>query len=117
LNKKITPYKEILEGQRMWLFEISLMGGRVDISDKDRFELLRKEIKAFYEKLVEQVGNEEKFIHPVLSERVPSSPRAIGAEHKVIHKDLGDLLASLDAIGKLKHQSYQQNGINSSYDS
>lgn len=101
LTTKITLYREIHKGQRRWLFDISSMAARLDFADRGQVELLREDIKAFYVHLTEHVETEEKFIHPVLNERVPSSTRAIEVEHKVFHKDLEELLAGLEAITRM----------------
>lgn len=107
--EKMALYKDIHKGQRRWLFDISNMTGRLDFSDIGQVEKLQKEVKAFYDHLIEHVDNEEKMIHPILNERVPGCPRVISAEHKVIHKDLEDILAGLEALKTMpnRHEAHQ----------
>jgi hypothetical protein len=107
LAEKMALYKDIHKGQRRWLFDISNMAARLDFADRGQIETLQKEIKAFYDHLIEHVDNEEKFIHPILNERVPGCSRAVAAEHKIIHKDVEDILASLEVIRTMsnKHES------------
>jgi hemerythrin-like domain-containing protein len=111
LAEKMALYKDIHKGQRRWLFDISNMAARLDFADKGQIEMLQKEIKAFLDHLIEHVDNEEKSIHPILNERVPGCPRAIAAEHKIIHKDVEDILASLEVIRKISSRHEANHAI------
>ena len=95
---KIDLYVGIHKGQRGKLSEIMIKAGNVDYSKKEALEVLNSELTSFKEHMWHHASYEEKFIHPVLSERVPGGARDLEEDHKIMHQQLDDIAAQLNRI-------------------
>jgi len=95
---KLDLYVGIHKGQRGKFSEIMLKAGAIDYSKKESIEALYSELIAFKEHMRLHASLEEKFIHPVLSERVPGGARALEEDHRIMHQHLDDLSLDLERI-------------------
>ncbi len=79
---------------------ISKAAGTLDISNQDAMISLENEITSFREHMFFHADREEKIIHPLLSERVPGGANRLNEDHRNMHRQLDDLVASFGEIKK-----------------
>ncbi len=98
MNSRIDLYVGIHKGQRDRFFQIMMKAGTMDYNDKDSLDRLYGKLTAFREHMRLHASLEEKFIHPLLSERVPGGARKLEEEHRAMHEQFDDIVAQFDGI-------------------
>jgi hypothetical protein len=98
VSDQIDIYTSIHKGQRTRFFGIMMKAGTMAHDDKDSLNRLYRELTAFKEHLFLHASLEEKFIHPLLSERVPGGARKLEEDHRTMHLQFDDIVAQLDGI-------------------
>jgi len=98
MTGQLDLYVGIHKGQRGKFFEIARKAGRMDHSDQGSLGRLYEELVAFREHMRLHALLEEKFIHPLLSERVPGGARKLEEDHRVINQQFDDILTQFDGI-------------------
>ncbi len=86
------------KGQRRIFFNISSEAGTIDYTDEEAVDRFNKELQAFREHMTLQAKLEEKFIHPLLSERVPGRARSLEEDHRIMHQQFNDLVAHFESV-------------------
>lgn len=91
-------YTAIHKGIRSRLFKTSVKAGRVDYTDQET-------VRGFHDEFMSTVANirhhhtlEEKFYHPLLSERVPGGAEKLLEEHHIVDHLLDNLVMHLEGI-------------------
>jgi hemerythrin-like domain-containing protein len=74
-------------------FKISKTAGTMDINNQNALSLLESELISFQENMRLHADLEETFIHPLLSERMPGGADKLNEDHRIMHKQLNDLIA------------------------
>jgi len=101
MTPRIDLYTNIHKGQRRRFFNISNQAGTLDYTDPKALDTLYDEIISFREHMRRHANTEEKFIHPILSQRVPSGALRLEQDHKVMHQRFDDIVSQLTAIKSL----------------
>lgn len=73
---------------------ISKAAGTLNINDQNALNALEGELVSFREHMFLHAGL-EKFIHPLLSERVPGGANKLNEDHRIMHKQFDDLVSML----------------------
>ncbi len=102
LQPQIDLYMDAHKGQRLRFSMISKAAGTLNIGNLDAMTSLENEIISFREHMSFHADREEKFIHPLLSERVPGGTNRLNEDHRNMHRQLDDLVAS---FGEMKKKS------------
>ena len=98
MNSQIDLYTGVHKGQRGKFFEIMMKAGTIDYDDKEALDRLYGELTAFKEHMYRHAISEEKFIHPLLSERMPGGARKLEEDHHIMHQQLDDIVSHLDKL-------------------
>jgi len=96
MNDQIDLYTNIHKGQRSRFFRIAMQAGTLDYTDQKAFDRLYDELNSFREHMRLHADMEEKYIHPMLSERVPGGARRLEEDHRIIIQRFDDLVTHLD---------------------
>jgi hemerythrin-like domain-containing protein len=91
-------YRDIHKGQRRRFFKIATRAGTLDRADAKAVGALYGELCSFREHMRLHASLEERFIHPVLSQRVPGGARQLEEDHRVIRQEFDDLIADFDGV-------------------
>jgi len=67
-------------------------------ADQKALDRLFDELKTLNEHMHLHAGLEEKFIHPLLSQRVPGGARRLEEDHRIIHQKFDDLVSDFGAV-------------------
>ncbi len=105
LGSKLDLYAGVHKGQRGRMSSISMKAGAMDYNDKASLDGTYNELIAFQEHMRLHASLEEKFIHPVLSERVPGGARILEEEHQLMHQQLAEIVAQFDGIRSKANES------------
>ncbi len=97
---EIDLYIDAHKGQRLKFSMISKAAGTLDINNQEALTSLENEIISFREHMFLHASTEEKFIHPMLSERVPGGANRLNEDHRIMHRQFDELLASLEEMKK-----------------
>jgi hemerythrin-like domain-containing protein len=97
MNDQIDLYANIHKGQRSRFFKIAMQAGIIDYADQNFLDRLYDELNSFREHMRFHATAEEKYIHPMLSERVPGGARKLEEDHRIINQRFDDLVTHLDA--------------------
>jgi len=98
VSDQLDVYVGVHKGQRGRFFDIMMKAGTMDYDDKDSVDRLYRELTAFKEHVFLHASLEERFIHPLLSERVPGGARKLEEDHRMMHQQFDDIVAQLDGI-------------------
>jgi hemerythrin-like domain-containing protein len=98
VSSQIDLYVGIHKGQRVKFFDIARKAGRMAYSDQGSLDQLFDELIAFREHMRLHASLEEKFIHPLLSERVPGGARKLERDHRLMHQQLDDITTQFEGI-------------------
>jgi nitrite reductase/ring-hydroxylating ferredoxin subunit len=98
VNSEIDLYLGIHKGQRHRFFSIATQAGILDYTNPKTVDALYEELYSFREHLRVHAHVEEKFIHPVLSQRVPGGARQLEEDHHLIRQEFDDLIANFDGL-------------------
>jgi Hemerythrin HHE cation binding domain len=100
LQSQIDFYTGPHKGQRAEFSKISKAAGTLNISDQKAISSLEEELNIFREDMFVHARLEEKFVHPLLSQRVPGGADKLNEDHKIMHKQFDGLLACFEEIKK-----------------
>lgn len=100
MQSQIDFYTGPHKGQRAEFSKISKAAGALNISDQKAISSLKEELNLCREEMYTHVRLEEKFVHPLLSQRVPGGADKLNEDHKIVHKQLDELLACFEEIKK-----------------
>jgi len=98
LQSQIDFYTGAHKGQRAEFSKISKGAGALNINDQNAITALEEELIRFRENMYFHARLEEKFIHPLLSQRIPGGADRLNEDHKIMHKQLDELLACFEEI-------------------
>jgi hypothetical protein len=107
MENQIDLYTGIHKGQRVRFFTISKEAGSIDCADQKAMDRLQEELESFREHMRLHAALEEKFIHPLLSERVPGGSRKLEEDHRIMHQQLDDLVAHFKGV-KAKSSDFEK---------
>jgi hypothetical protein len=107
MDNQIDLYTGIHKGQRVRFFTISKEAGTIDFADQNAMDRLQEELESFREHMRLHAALEEKFIHPLLSERVPGGSRKLEEDHRIMHQQLDDLVAHFKGV-KAKSSDFEK---------
>lgn len=100
MQGQIDFYTGAHKGQRAEFSKISMAAGTLNTNDQNAISALEEELGMFREKMYLHARLEEKFIHPLLSTRIPGGADRLNADHKIMHKQLDELLTCFGEIKK-----------------
>lgn len=81
-------------------FAISKAAGALKTNDQNAVAALENELATFRDYMYLHANLEEKFIHPLLSARVPGGANRLNEEHVIICKQFDELVACFGEIKK-----------------
>jgi hypothetical protein len=96
MNDQIDLYANIHKGQRSRFFRIAVQAGTIDYADQNALDRLYDELNSFRDHMRLHADAEEKYIHPMLSERVPGGARKLEEDHRIINQRFNDLVTHFD---------------------
>ena len=99
MTKPIDLYTSTHKGQRLKFSEISNAAGTLNINDQNKLNSLEVALVSFRDHMYKHASLEEKFIHPLLAERVPGGADRLEEDHRVMHKQFENIVA---CFGELK---------------
>jgi hemerythrin-like domain-containing protein len=98
VGNRVDLYAGVHKGQRARFFRIMMKAGTLDYDDRDSLDRLYDELTAFREHMRLHASLEERFIHPLLSERVPGGARKLEEDHRTMHQQFDDIVAQFEGI-------------------
>jgi hypothetical protein len=99
LQSQVDLYTSVHKGQRVRFSIISKAAGSLNVNDPNALTMLEGELASFQEHMHLHAGLEEKFVHPLLSERVPGGANRLNEDHRIMHRQFDELLS---CFGELK---------------
>ena len=100
MTRPIDLYTNTHKGQRLKFSEISNAAGTLNLNDQNTLNSLETALISFRDHMYQHASLEEKFIHPVLSERVPGGADRLEADHRIMHKQFENLAACFGDLKK-----------------
>jgi len=100
LKNQVDLYTGIHKGQRARFSMISKAAGTLNTNDPNALSEFEAELASFRDHMFLHANLEEKFIHPLLAERVPGGANRLNEDHRIMHKQFDDLLAVFGEIRK-----------------
>ncbi len=94
----IDLYRDMHKGQRSRFFSILVQAGTMDHADPKVLDAMYNELCSFREHMRLHAHLEEKFIHTVLSQRVPGGAKQLEEDHRVIRQEFDNIIAHFDGI-------------------
>lgn len=91
-------YTLIHKGYRGRLFKMSMTAGTLDYTDQTALDAFDDEVKAMDAYIRLHAWHEERFVHPLLSARMPGGADKLEAEHRVIDHMLDGLSAHYESL-------------------
>jgi len=79
---------------------ISKASGTLDANDQNALTAFEGELASFRDNMYLHANIEEKFIHPLLSERVPGGADRLNEDHRIMHRQFDELVACFGEIKK-----------------
>jgi len=107
MDFQVDVYTNVHKGQRCKFSSISMKAGNIDCADQNAMDKLQEELESFREHLRLHAAHEERFIHPLLSERIPGGSSKLNEDHRIMHMQLDDLLADFKGI-KTKFSNFEK---------
>ncbi len=98
MSSNIDLYRDIHKGQRCRFLNIAVQAGKLDYTDREALDGLYGELYSFREHMRLHASLEERFIHIILSQRVPGGARQLEEDHRVIRQEFDNLVEDLDVI-------------------
>lgn len=98
MSNKVDLYTSIHKGQRDKFFKIAMHAGSIDYADQKSLDKIHDELNAFKDHMHLHASLEERFIHPLLSSRVPGGARKLEDDHREMRQQLDDLINQFDGI-------------------
>jgi hypothetical protein len=100
MQGQVDLYTGVHKGQRARFFMICKAAGSLNVNDQNALTGLEGEIASFREHMHVHAGLEEKFIHPLLSERVPGGANRLNEDHRTMHRQFDELITCFGEIKK-----------------
>ena len=97
-KKRPELYTPIHKGIRSRLFKTSMKAGRIDYTDQETVRGFRDEFISVVANIRHHHTLEEKFYHPLLSERVPGGDEKLLEDHHMVDHMLDNLVTHLEGI-------------------
>jgi hemerythrin-like domain-containing protein len=97
-KERPTLYTPIHKGIRSRLFKTSMKAGRIDYTDQETVRGFRDEFISVVANIRHHHTLEEKFYHPLLSERVPGGAEKLLEDHHMVDHMLDNLVTHLEGI-------------------
>lgn len=91
-------YTLIHKGYRGRLFKMSMTAGTLDYTDQTALDAFDDEVKAMDAYIRLHAWHEERFIHPLLSARMPGGADKLNAEHRAIEHMLDGLSSHYESM-------------------
>jgi hemerythrin-like domain-containing protein len=79
-------------------YMIGKAAGTLNLNDQNALTALEGELASFRDNMYLHANIEEKFIHPLLSERVPGGADRLNEDHRLMHKQFDELVACFGGI-------------------
>ncbi len=98
MSSNIDLYRDVHKGQRCRFFNIAIQAGKSDYNDQKALDALYNGLYSFREHMRLHAHLEEKFIHTILSQRVPGGARQLEEDHRTIRQEFDDLVTDFDGI-------------------
>lgn len=98
VGSQVDLYIDIHKGQRHRFFNIAGQAGTLDPTDQKALDALYDELFSFREHMRLHAHLEERFIHPILSQRVPGGARQLEEAHRVMRQEFDDLITHFNYI-------------------
>jgi hemerythrin-like domain-containing protein len=98
LQRQVDFYTGVHKGQRAKFSTISNAAGTLNINDQNAITALEGELNRFREHMYFHAHLEEKFIHPLLSQRVPGGADKLNKDHRIMHQQFDALVACFGEI-------------------
>jgi hypothetical protein len=89
---QVDLYSPAHKGQRARIFHFAEMAGTMDYADPAALLTACEELKTIRDEFSLHASLEEKFVHPLLSNRVPGGARKLVQAHHDMHEQLDDLV-------------------------
>ncbi len=102
MENQIDLYRDAHKGQRLKFSMISKATGTLEASNQGALSSLESEIISFREQMFLHANHEEKFIHPLISERVPGGANRLNEDHQIMHRQFDEIVA---CFGEMKKKS------------
>jgi hypothetical protein len=102
-------YVDVHKGQRRRFFDIATQAGILDYTEPKALHTLHDELYSFRTHMRLHAHLEERFIHTVLSQRVPGGARQLEEDHRVIRQEFDDLITHFDGI-RAKPVDFEKSG-------
>jgi hemerythrin-like domain-containing protein len=93
-------YTSTHKGQRLKFSDISNAAGTLNLNDQNKLNSLEAALLSFRDHMYQHASLEEKFIHPLLAERVPGGADRLEADHRIMHKQFDNLVACFGDLKK-----------------
>ncbi len=100
MQSQVDLYTGPHKGQRLRFFTISKSCGTLNVSDQNAITALEGELASFRDNMYLHADIEEKFIHPLLSQRVPGGADRLNEDHRMMHRQFDELVACFGEIKK-----------------
>ncbi len=100
MQPEIDLYIDAHKGQRLKFSMISKAAGTLEINSQEALTSLENEIISFREHMYLHASHEEKFIHPLLSEKVPGGANKLNEDHRIMHQQFDAIVACFEEIRK-----------------
>ena len=101
LLSQIDFYTGAHKGQRAEFSKISKAAGALNTNDQNAIIAIKEELGMFRENMYLHARLEEKFVHPLLSQRIPGGADKLNEDHKIMRKQLDELGA---CFGEIKNK-------------
>jgi iron-sulfur cluster repair protein YtfE (RIC family) len=88
---RLDVYSAVHKMQRARLFELTTEAGRTDVADTRAAEEIAGAVEAMIEDLLAHADHEERFIHPLLSQKAPEVASILEAAHFQLDALMGEL--------------------------
>jgi len=98
MSSNIDLYRDVHKGQRHRFLTIATQAGKLDYTDPKALDTLKDELYSFREHMRLHAHVEEKFIHTILSQRVPGGARQLEEDHRIVRQEFDDLIAHFDSL-------------------
>jgi hypothetical protein len=99
IEKKPEIYTTIHKGWRNRLFQMSVKAGKHDYTDQASLDTFHSELESMVAGIrLHHHNMEEKFIHPLLSARVPGGAEGLDRQHRHVDHLLDNLLMHFEGI-------------------
>ncbi len=100
-------YSLIHKGIRARLFKFSITAGGLDYADSTRLNEFIQDLNLLVSSIRFHHTAEEKFIHPLISDRVPGGAVKLEEEHKLVEQQMVQMTTQLEGI-RTKTSSFER---------